>query len=304
MIHAYAIQPEVVKTWVEDRRLFGRIIGEFGRGTPRVFLEIPKFSKWRKAIFKLCEGIDDLARARLEALFKFFADCRVRRENVPYDGEKDWLENAESEYGREPFEAIIALSNPRKKESVLLNDDVGDYQNAKWKKPLAKTPLRNANDLSEAVQGLLKNSQKIYIIDFYFNPSKQRYTKVFDAYVDCLGSSTPIHVFCGSEKNLGLKHFEKESRKLVERYEGKSTLSFGRWKERDHGGERFHNRYILSNLGGVILGGGIDQDLSQDSKQTEDINLMSKEQYERHWDTYVDNPEMKFVLVDEPLKPK
>lgn len=304
MIHAYAIQPEVVKHWVEDRREFKRVIQDFGIGTPRALFEIPKFSKWKKAVYQLCENIDGIARKRLEELFKFFAACRVRREHLDYDAEIKWLENAEKEFEREPFEAIIALDNPRNKRPILKMDDVGDGKNSKWNKPRAKNPRRTTVELSESVREMLRNSKKVYIIDSCFNPSELRYTKVFDAYVECLGTSTPIHVFCSSEKNLGLSHFEEESRKLVERYEGKSTLSFGRWKERDQGGERFHNRYILSNLGGVILGGGIDQDLSQDSKQTEDINLMTKEQYEKHWDTYVDNPETKFVLVDEPLKPK
>ena len=55
-----------------------------------------------------------------------------------------------------------------------------------------------------------------------------------------------------------------------------------RLRQRD-GGERLHNRYILTELGGVTFGVGLDQG---DSADTDDIQLLDRAQYEARWRQY------------------
>ena len=43
-------------------------------------------------------------------------------------------------------------------------------------------------------------------------------------------------------------------------------------------GEKFHNRYILTDHGGVMLGTGLDE---VSVEETDDIHLMNPEQYEK-----------------------
>ena len=55
-----------------------------------------------------------------------------------------------------------------------------------------------------------------------------------------------------------------------------------RLRERD-GGERLHNRYILTDLGGVIFGVGLDEG---DEGSMDDIHLLARTQYDERWRQY------------------
>ena len=57
------------------------------------------------------------------------------------------------------------------------------------------------------------------------------------------------------------------------------------------GGERLHNRYVLSDLGGVSFGYGLDEG---DEGETDDITLMDLEQYEARWSQYSGDPPAAF----------
>ena len=59
--------------------------------------------------------------------------------------------------------------------------------------------------------------------------------------------------------------------------------------------EQFHNRYILTEFGGVNLGTGLDQ---SNEFQTDDWHLLSKEQYNKRWKQYVDQLEIYYNIND------
>lgn len=73
------------------------------------------------------------------------------------------------------------------------------------------------------------------------------------------------------------------------------TVSFIRWKERK-GGEKLHNRYVLTNLGGVSLGAGFE---AGTEGQTDDVLLLPSDLYKRRWKQYVEN-DGSFEKVDAP----
>lgn len=72
------------------------------------------------------------------------------------------------------------------------------------------------------------------------------------------------------------------------------TLNFKRWSERPNG-EKFHNRYLLTDIGGVIFGVGLD---AGSASQTDDVNLMDAVQFLKRWGQF--NGACAFDLVDEP----
>ena len=74
-------------------------------------------------------------------------------------------------------------------------------------------------------------------------------------------------------------------------------LKFKRWSE--NGGEKFHNRYLLTDHGGVTFGIGLDEN-EGNADQTEDINLMDRNQYLLRWAQYT-NGSGQLSLVDEPV---
>ena len=60
------------------------------------------------------------------------------------------------------------------------------------------------------------------------------------------------------------------------------TLTVYRWKERE-GGEKLHNRYILTGIGGVSFSTGLDEG---DLGQTDDVSRLSADTYSQRWDDY------------------
>ena len=104
MIHAFALEPEVVATWgrLEEFRF---IYDKFGLGTPRALLELPKFTKWKGAVYDAARNLalTDTDIKRIEELFRILGEKRCRRTHPVYDGDANWLEKAEAEFERRPF---------------------------------------------------------------------------------------------------------------------------------------------------------------------------------------------------------
>lgn len=142
MIHAFALDPELVATWGR-REEFRFIHDKFGLGTPRVLLELPAFSKWKRAVYNAAIALDVSQEdmKRIEELFRLFGEHKHRRADAVYDGLLTWLENAESEWARRPFAGIVASQNPRNHEGVLVPDQLGAGSSL-WARESGASPSR------------------------------------------------------------------------------------------------------------------------------------------------------------------
>ncbi len=296
MIHAYAIDPEVAASWA-DPRVFRLVIGHFRAGTPRAMLEIPKFSKWRKAVFAVL-GSEAEQSPHLAELFRVLGECRVRRSGIQYDSGTTWLDNAEREHDRRAYAAIVAMANPRGHRAVLEPAEVGDTTDARWQKPRAATPSRRAADLAAAVGSMLRNSSALHLVDPYFDPGNGRHRAVLEALVQASmpTRNEPFVVTIHCAPRSTIRFFEQAAGAIAGRLPPCVTLRFRRWEE--DGRERFHNRYLLTKLGGVTFGVGLDQGAAE---QTDDINLMGSEQYRLRWEQFC-GPAPALTLVDQPAQ--
>ena len=92
-----------------------------------------------------------------------------------------------------------------------------------------------------------------------------------------------------------LDFFETSAKKMAARLPSSITVEFARWEQRD-GGERIHNRYVLTDLGGVSLGVGIDEGKEG---ETDDLLLLPQATYALRWAQYVEN-NGAFKAIDTP----
>jgi hypothetical protein len=92
-----------------------------------------------------------------------------------------------------------------------------------------------------------------------------------------------IRVHCSEKSRLAF--FEQEAAKMATRLPTGICVEFSRWRQRT-GGEKLHNRYILTDLGGVSLGVGLD---AGEAGETDDLLLLPRAQYENRWSQYVSN---------------
>jgi len=296
VIHAFALEPELVATWGE-RAEFRFICDKFGLGTPRMLLELPKFSAWKKAVYEAAQklGLPDTDMTRVAELLSMFGEHKHRRADTIYDGLLSWLENAEREYGRRAFAGILAIANPRSHEAVLVSEQLS-AQSARWACAVGASPQRTPAGLAAEFAPMLTHCYQLHLIDPHFGPENRRHSDVLSAFMNVLvqggGAPRVIRVHCAKKSEI--QFFQDSAKKMAPRLPVDVTIEFVRWRERQSG-ERLHNRYILTDVGGVSLGIGLD---AGGPGETDDLSLLTRDQYALRWEQYV--LEKGFDCVDRP----
>lgn len=304
MIYEYAIEPAVVVEWAKKRKSCRIIIDNFGLGKPRLMADFPKLKNWRKQFRHAAGSINDMAKCRLEELFMHLTEKRVQRNSYDYDGNNSWLENTEKENKRRPFRAILVVENPTRNDHVLQNNLLGDWPDEKWSASRGITVPRKAEEMAAAISSMLQNSEEVKFIDPYFRPSPKWLEPLTAFLKNCVesipspgGKKIEIHTTCDPEKRPSFACFKEECRKMPKDLPKGITITFKVWKQRE-GGEKLHNRYVLTDIGGVSFGTGLDQGKEG---ETDDITLLNRDQYVRRWQQYAsDTP--AFDLAAKPFQ--
>ena len=297
MIHAFALEPTLVATWGR-RAEFRFIHDKFGLGTPRLLLELPAFSKWKKAVFQAANelALSQEDMKRIEELFRLFGEHKCRRADSVYDGLVAWLENAEREYGRKPFAGIVASANPRNYAAVLVGDQLG-AGNPRWVCEAGICPARTPQALAVALSAMITNCRQLHLVDPHFGPENARHRSVLEELMNIVAeaelSPKVVRVHCSEKSTLGF--FEKEAVKMAGRLPAGVTVEFARWSQKV-GGEKLHNRYVLTDVGGVALGVGLDEG---EPGESDELLLLPRALYERRWSQYV-GADGAFQSVDRP----
>ena len=290
MIREYALEPELVATWHD--RLLGRFfIEKFGYGTGRVVSRYPK--KWPRlvwnafqATFKATAG--EMGRKRVEELLAQLTTPDIRRPDCIWTDTRDWLENAEEENTRRPFHAILALDNPRDRAEVMLSDDVLTGTPEAWNAPNSIVLDRTAASLADGVAPMLRCATRIFFIDPHFRASQSKFRNPLAAFLqvvrtDASQVALELHTGHVTENAPDWNTFRREcEQRLPGIIPTGLTLIVRRWKNRT-GGEKLHNRYILTDIGGVQFGCGLDEG---DQGTTDDITLLSVNSYSRRHEEY------------------
>ena len=297
----YALEPELVATWGRQSE-YRFIQDKFGLGTPRTMLELPKFSAWKRAVYQAATklGLNQIEMKRLEEVFQLFSGHKCKRPATVCDGLRDWLHNAEVEHDRQPFGAILATASPRSHPAVITAEKVGD-PDPRWHRPTGATPRRTPRELAAVLTGMLVNCRELHLVDPYFSPRSGRHRDVLLAFLEVIagtGGCPKIHIHCsgGREKDCKLDFFNDEAKKLTNCVPQGLELGFVRLRSQREG---LHNRYVLTDLGGVTLGVGLDRATGPASDHTDDISLMSREQYSMRWRQYVTD-DGSFLVHDRP----
>lgn len=286
MIHAFALEPEVVATWGR-REEFRFIHDKFGLGTPRVLLELSAFSKWKKAVYNAAKALDlsQEDMKRIEELFRLFSEHKHRRADAVYDGLLTWLENAEREWARRPFAGIVASQNPRNHEGVLVPDQLG-AGSSRWARESGASPSRTPKAMALALSAMVTNCRQLHLVDPHFGPENARHRMVLEALMGVVADNgltlDVVRVHC-SEKST-LEFFEREAAKMAARLPSGVPVEFVRWRQKA-GGDKLHNRYVLTDIGGVSLGVGLD---AGGAGETDDLLLLPRTQYALRWGQYVE----------------
>ncbi len=283
MLYEYAIDPIAMVEIARDRRDFRLFLRSFEVGNPRVVSNFPKFSRLKKQIESHADsvGLEGIDSTRLDELLSFLRQLpKVVR---PSDADGDsWVDKVRSEGGRVAFDTVFvsdkALLEPWPSVSI---DDCYQGNCPFWDFNDRVVVSKTASAIASAIANMLRLSTRIYIIDPYLGTQKDKWSTFISvlekAVSGRVADDLEVTVYLAPCKGITTpsemkKHFEKTA---AEQFSSIKRMQFIGLKEK-RDGEQFHNRYILTDIGGISLGAGFEDG---GPSETDDLFLLSREQY-------------------------
>jgi hypothetical protein len=174
--------------------------------------------------------------------------------------------------------------------------------------PVPATP-RTAEAFAAAVAPLLTRCREAVFVDPWFDVTKPRFTEPLKAMLRelwrperCAAAPSAQLVIAEGEGNRRraaswlLGECEK---RLPAMLPGGRSLQVTVLRQRS-GGEKIHNRYILTLLAGLSFGTGLDVADADEAGQSDDLCRLSSEQLQLRWGQYVSARGSYFDIVDGP----
>ena len=255
MIFEYALEPQLLSSWSN----FQRLVSLFGIPNGRLISRYPK--RWARLVYdSVPSGTTE--KAKIEIALK-----RVERELLlprshQWDDTTNWLSNAINENGRSPFQAILASPNGSGVSSLVV--DATDLDCTDLPKLLKAGPskiiTRDATELGKALRPLLLLSKRILIVEPNFSIKSPRFRNPLTAIaLAALDVQNRVRVDCDIEIHLGMDKIDEFPDKaaslnslLSPHIPEKMSVTVVGWHKDD-----LHNRYVLADCSGVMLGEGL-----------------------------------------------
>ena len=275
MIYEYAIEPELVAQLHQSFN-YGTFFTGFAVNENRRVSRYPK--KWAKMVWQSFSSESQMEKKRLEELLIRLQANMIKRKDLRWRSEDgSWLDNALLENERHPFHRIIARSNPGNNPAVMIDEELLDESSSGWMVPHGLVVKRNPEEMSAAVRPMLACCRWVRFVDPYFSQCKPSHKKTFAAWLKIIGKERPVGKIEKIEihtrgNGATIEHITNFFQPVIP--PGISVTIY-QWEQKTQG-EELHNRYILTDLGGVAFGHGLDTGSSGGS---DDINLLDTKQY-------------------------
>jgi len=322
MVYEYAIEPELFATWCDPLR--AQIVdNSFGLGTPRVLSTDMKKSRWKSKVFTAFESwvdtiplSDDAVkneadkqslRKNITELIQGITEYSVQRPNWKFHPDKTWLDNALEEHRKNNFHALICKQNVGHCDDMISQVDFERGSHSKWLLDMQKDIPSNAYEMAKVLEPLLKIAKKIIFVDPYFGGDKRRWRKTLQQFFQVVSTShwkmsgvqLEIHASKDIEKAPSTEHFKEKCEHYMPRIIPlEFQVKFVRWS-RFPDGKELHDRYVLTELGGVDVSPGLDDRIELTRGATTKFKLLSENLHKTLWDEYANG--RAFKLAEEPF---
>lgn len=327
MIYEYALDPALVVDWAIGGK--GRFVGQFGMDQRRLVSDYPK--DWAGAVYgAFYEHFDyddssldfQNAQPELQSFVQWLSEFTVRRD-AKRSAERTWLQDAVAEHIRQPFHAIMTTTGDGVECREVITPEVLDnLRDSRWYLPTIGATKKSAEELAAAIEPMLRRAKYIVLVDPYFDAADARYQASFSTLIQAaccargVGTSLPaITVMTGIEQkhkphegeftreamarvaNNLCVNAQRELPKLVPRG---MSLDFYCLKHPD-AGDPLHNRYVLTDIGGVIAPYGLaDYKPGEAHGAKDDLTPMPKGMYVNRHRQYVAKVGIDIVL--DPIR--
>lgn len=253
MLFEYALEPSLLSSWPA----FQQLVSQFGVEYGRMISRYPR--KWKKMVHESLGSCTQIEKHRItESLTRI--DDRLLPRECEWTSGISWLDNAENEHAARPFHAIVASANPRGDPDVLPHESIDPTAPPPlWDVPRSQIVERTAAKMAAALVPLLAIAGRIVLVDPHFGPENRRHRVVLEEIVRAVarrrrGRAWPaIRYVTGDKADAAFfrdRCLSELPRRIVQgcSVEIVSVRIAG-----------LHNRYVLTDRGGVQLGNGLDE---------------------------------------------
>lgn len=313
MYRDYALDPEALVV----PYTVGVLNNAFSWAQGRTIAEYPR--KWQNKVLAAinASSLPPVARKRVEDwAFRMVMQRLVIPRQDRYDERRTWLQNAQDEHVRRPFKRIVSRTCDPEPADFLSIERLRDGE-ARWPDSSGHIP-RRAQDFAEALANLLLRSADVLFVDPYFDPRKRRFRNQIEAMIRTFCTDRQPSVTTRIELHTSIERFFDRNdaptlaevarvatllktdceTQLPKCIPGGFRLTLHLWKELAKG-HQFHNRFVLTNLGGVKFGHGLDEG-DPDRDEHDDLSRLSDDDREINWQMFAPGAQT-FERVGKPF---
>jgi len=299
MIHEYALEPSVLSSWAANKRDYAEFLREYGLGTPRIFSSFPKkkTSKLRSYLLQFSPPEDQSLHGQryLEMVTKLIESIVLRE--IPDYPTNDWTEVVTAENERAPFGVVLSSDNIDTNRSITSANMYGP--DSIWNHPVQLNIQRTNQGMMDAISDSIRLATKhIVIVDtFGWTPEAISFVQFLINSIsnNRVNETVPCITLFYKEKRGGVNagggspsagHVKSQIEQGINNRIANMGLNVTELREMP-GNDVFHNRCILTELGGVITGHGIG--VSGEEQHTDEAILMAPVIYQKKWRQFVEN---------------
>lgn len=258
MLSEYAVEPAAIGA---DWGTFKFLIELFGTDKGRLISRLPK--KWEKKVIEAAKEAH-MSDIRIASMTERLRNSRLKVADFrrTYEPESSWIENAVREHGIHPFRAIVFNEGEKPCEEAVVPDDCSS-EHELFSAPISRDVIRTADEIADALVPLAAISREIDIVDPYFDlrPAKGRFVPPLQSLLAKLAALGPAKVVRIHYKT----HVSRPPDNIVAQNAPGLTngiippgfsIELFEWDEIP-GGEDFHDRFFLTDVGGLMIGAGL-----------------------------------------------
>lgn len=279
MIFEFAVSPELFTDWQDVRFLLSSFSPEEGR----LVSEIPR-KKWKSLVLQAIKRSNngEVMKKRLkEAANRLIKKALYTRQTAPEIDTTEWLAAALAAHDQRPFRAILVDTYNGNRDDVLAND-INLTDHPLWKVSKDESVDRNTATMVGVIQSVLDCAGEVVLVDRNFRPKFQRFQNVLIHIMESL--STRSHgprigkIVYHVGDNISANQLETECQTRIRpRMPSNMTLEIV-----VHPNDELHDRFVLTDIGGVSFGQGLDESLGSGPEKVL-ISRLSENTYKEWW---------------------
>ena len=276
MIREFAVEPEAI---VSSYREFSYIVEKFGVCEGRVISRFPK--TWKRLVYEAAQARHQgkVEGKKIEERLRGLSDEVLIAMSRPA-GTGGWIEIALAEHQRQPFDYLITNAPQGIAEAVPVETLDGEHPCLQITREMSIP--REPEAMASACAFLLKTAKVIKIIDPHLDFSKSRFREPFKAFMKHVRAGTQIEIYRGIDDGGPAREFMRQN---AEQFLPNALPAGVNARIRLLPAGSMHNRFLLTDLGGIKFGVGLDA-AGHNTAPEDELSLMVPDVWQARWCQY------------------